>query len=97
MSLSVFRTCHAWAKIAVPLVPAALNLQSGPIVRSARGKKSKDEPTILSLLAAHKKQSLKLSFSEICIFLCLLTWKLFDLPDIEPDDDDDAPSINYEA
>ena len=89
MTPSLFRTCHAWAKIAVPLVPGALNLQSGEIVRSARGKKSKDEPTILSILAAHKKQSLRLSFSEICIFLCLVTWKLFDLQDVEPLDDED--------
>ena len=55
MTPSIFKTCHAWAKISVPLVPGALNLQSGEILRTLKGKKIKEEPKLLTILAAHKK------------------------------------------
>ena len=58
MTPSIFKTCHAWAKISVPLVPGALNLQTtgeANFASTYKGKKGIEELKIMALLTAHKK------------------------------------------
>ena len=85
---AMIKLCHAWAKLATPLVPSSLNMVDNQAQRKA----------ILAMLESQRRHALRTSFVEICIFICLLAWQLYELelpPDL--DGDKNAKTLDLES